>query len=70
LPSLYAENFYNFDLSFCDPQKTVTGFYKFKNAKMNNFSYTLPVNDIYKFTASFSVQITDSTGFLMSRIQK
>jgi hypothetical protein len=66
----YGEPIYDLDFSFSNLAKSITGFYKFQNARLNSFSYSLPLNNIYTLSASFSVEITDSKGFKMSRRQK
>jgi hypothetical protein len=66
----YNEPIYDLDFSFSNLAKSITGFYKFQNARLNSFSYSLPLNNIYTLSASFSVEITDSKGFKMSRRQK
>lgn len=66
----YNEPIYDLDFSFSNLAKSVTGFYKFQNARLNSFNYSLPLNNIYTLSASFSVEITDSKGFKISRKQK
>jgi hypothetical protein len=62
------QNGYNFDISFSNPTNIkATGFYKFKNAKLENFNYSMQVNEIMNFSASFSVDITSTGGFFISR---
>jgi hypothetical protein len=67
---LYNEIGYNFDIAFSDSKKYTTGFYKFRNAKLDSYGYSLPINGIMTFNASFSIEVTDSTGFMMSRLIK
>lgn len=66
---LTNESGYNFDISVSDfyQLNNVTGFYKFRNAKLNNLSYSMEVNNSMKFNAQFSLNITENTGLLMSR---
>ena len=62
------ETGYNFDISFSNPTNIkATGFYKFKNAKLENLNYSMQVNEIMNFSASFSVDITSTGGFFISR---
>ena len=62
------ETGYNFDISFSNPTNIkATGFYKFKNAKLENLNYSMQVNEIMNFSASFSVDITSTDGFFISR---
>jgi hypothetical protein len=58
---------YDLDLSFSSNNANATGWYKFKNAKLNNFNYSMQINDIMKFNASFSVEIDDENGFSIHR---
>lgn len=67
---LYNESGYNFDVSFSEPSKLATGFYSIRDAKLDNFNYSMAVNDILNFTAQFSVETTDSNGFYINRITK
>ena len=62
------ETGYNFDISFSNPTNIkATGFYKFRNVKLENFNYSMQVNEIMNFSASFSVEISNSDGFYISR---
>ncbi|MEY4333700.1 MAG: hypothetical protein RLZZ196_2443, partial [Bacteroidota bacterium] len=65
---LNNESGYDFDIAFSNPTNIkATGFYKLKNAKLENFNYSMQVNDIMNFSASFSVEILNNSGFLISR---
>jgi hypothetical protein len=64
---LYNESGYNFDISFSEPTKFATGFYSITNARLDNFNYSMAVNDVLNFTAEFSVETNDSAGFLIDR---
>jgi hypothetical protein len=64
---LYNESGYNFDISFSEPSKFATGFYSITNARLDNFNYSMAVNDVLNFTAEFSVETNDSAGFLIDR---
>jgi hypothetical protein len=66
---LNNESGYNFDITFSDTEKYITGFYKFKNAKLNSYDYSLPINGIMAFNASFSVELTDSDEFATNSSQ-
>jgi hypothetical protein len=61
------ESGYNFIVSCSDQQKYTTSKYKFENAKLENFNYSLTINNIMKFQASFNVEITDKKGFYINR---
>jgi hypothetical protein len=61
------ETGYDMDISFSSEKANATGWYKFKNAKLNNFNYSMAVNDVMNFSASFSVEINDEEGFFAHR---
>jgi hypothetical protein len=61
------EDLYDVDFSFPNEKKSMTGFYNFQGAKLTSLNYTTQLNDTYKLSASFSVEITENKGFLMSR---
>lgn len=63
---LKNESGYDFDVSVYDDQ--VSGFYKFKNAKLNNFDYSMSINQIMDFNAQFSLEISNEGGLFMSRL--
>ena len=67
---LYNESGYNFDILFSEPTKFATGFYSIKNARLDNFNYSIAINNIINFTAQFSVETNDSKGFFIDRITK
>ena len=67
---LYNESGYNFDILFSEPTKFATGFYSITNARLDNFNYSVAVNNILNFTAQFSVETNDSKGFYIDRIVK
>lgn len=60
------EDVYDVDFSFSNEANSVTGFYNFQGAKLTNLNYSTQINEIYKVSASFSVEITESNGFRMS----
>lgn len=61
------EDLYDVDFSFPNEKKSMTGFYNFQGAKLTSLNYSTQINDIYKLSASFSVEITEKNGFIMSR---
>ncbi len=63
-----SEEEYDFDITFTDPQRTASGQFRIRGAKVNSFSYSLPVNDKIEFTANYSVEVTDASGFFMRRL--
>lgn len=58
---------YDMDISFSSTKANATGWYKFKNARLNNFNYSMGINNIMNFSASFSVEINDNEGFFGHR---
>lgn len=62
------EDLYDVNFSFSNNIKSVTGFYNFQGAKLTSLNYSTQINDIYRMSASFSVEITENKGFLMSAI--
>ena len=65
---LTGESGYEFEIAFSDFNNFVTGFYKVDGAKLDSVSYALAVNGILQFNASFSFQVTDSSGFYVKRL--
>ena len=63
-----SEEDYDFDITFTDPRKTSSGQFRIRGAKINSFSYSLPVNNKLEFTANYSVEVTDASGFFMRRL--
>jgi hypothetical protein len=61
------ENLYDISFAFSNEQNYVTGFYNFQEAKLTSLNYTTQLNNIYKMSASFSVEITENKGFMMNR---
>ena len=61
------ETGYDLDISFSSSNSNATGWYKFKNAKLNNFNFQTEINNIMNFNASFSVEIDDEDGFFIHR---
>jgi hypothetical protein len=64
------EETYDINLNFVNRRRSVTGSYNFKGAKLNSLNYTAQLNNIYKMSASFSVEITEGTGFYMYKRQQ
>jgi hypothetical protein len=69
---LKNETGYDLDVTIYDTVEldNVTGYYKFKNTKLNSFNYSMRVNEIMDFNAQFSLPLTDNSGFLMSKVAK
>jgi hypothetical protein len=65
---LNQESGYDFDIAFSNRNGLkATGYYLFRDAKLDSFNYSMSVNQIMTFSASFSVAITDTTGFFIKR---
>lgn len=64
---LVNESGYSFEVAFCDTKKLVTGYYQIQNAKLENVSYSMNINDTMSFDASFSFQANETGGFFMKR---
>ena len=59
----------DFDIVFSHPGVALaTGFYKFKQAKLENFNYSMQVNNIMNFSASFSTEVANDAGFYIARL--
>jgi hypothetical protein len=65
---IYNESEYDLGVQFTDSKNSATGFYNFKNANLENYNYSMPVNNMMTFSASFAVQITEVDGFFMGRL--
>jgi hypothetical protein len=63
-----SEEDYDFNITFSDPKKTASGQFQIRGAKINFFSYSMPVNDRLEFTANYSVEVTEASGFSMRRL--
>jgi hypothetical protein len=62
------ENDYSFEIQFTNPTNVAaTGLYRFSRAKLESFNYSMAVNNIMSFNASFSVEILSNTGFSIGR---
>lgn len=66
---LTEESGYDFELTFTDDKSsnTPTGFYKIENAKMESMNFSMAVNDIMQFNASFSFQANEIGGLKTKR---
>lgn len=61
------ESGYNFEVSFCNQDKAITGFYKIENAKLESVNYSMQVNNTLNFNASFSFEANETGGLFMKR---
>jgi hypothetical protein len=60
------ENIYDIEFIFKNDIETSTGVYNFQGAKLTSLNYSTQINNIYKMSASFSVEITENKGFIMT----
>ena len=60
------ENIYDIEFIFKNDIETSTGIYNFQGAKLTSLNYSTQINNIYKMSASFSVEITENKGFIMT----
>lgn len=63
-----SEEDYDFNITFSDTKKTASGQFQIRGAKINSFSYAMPVNNRLEFTANYSVEVTEASGFSMRRL--
>jgi hypothetical protein len=65
------ESNYRFNISFSEvtPNKVdpTIGYITIENAKLENFNYSMSVNDIMNFSASFSVELSNDKNFYFGR---
>lgn len=61
------EKKYSFEVAFCDDKKLNTGFYKIDHARLESASYSMSVNNVMQFNASFSFEANEQTGLFMKR---
>jgi hypothetical protein len=65
--SLINESGYSLEIAFSDSKSLKTGFYKIENAKLDNSSISMQVNNTMQLNASFSFEANENGGFLMKR---
>lgn len=60
-----SEQSYDFSISIADVYggNLAETSLNFQNAKLNSFSYSMGINSTMQFSANYSVEITDTTGF-------
>lgn len=61
------ETGYAFDIAFSNKELTTTGTFQFSNAKLESFNHSLAIGGRMEFSASFSVEVTETTGFSAGR---
>jgi hypothetical protein len=57
-----AEEKYDFQIKFSDQKRTTSGAFNFHDARVNSLSYSLDIDGNMQFSASYSIEITSSTG--------
>jgi hypothetical protein len=63
-----SEALYGLTVRFADEQEDSISYYAFKKLRLESFSYSLDINNILNYNASFSCQITDDSNFFIKRI--
>lgn len=65
---LSNQQIYAFTINCINTKNYITGSYKFNNCRLSNFNYSMPLNDVMTFNASFDCTIRSDAGFLMRRV--
>jgi hypothetical protein len=65
---LQNQQVYGFTINCINTKNYITGSYKFNNCRLNNFNYSMPLNNVMTFNASFDCTIRNDAGFLMRRV--
>jgi hypothetical protein len=65
---LQNQQIYGFTINCINTKNYITGSYKFNNCRLSNFNYSMPLNDVMTFNASFDCTIRNDGGFLMRRV--
>jgi hypothetical protein len=61
-----SEEKYNFEIKMINPQNGEQASFLIQNAKINSVSYSLNTNGMMDFSASYSFEINDTGGLIMS----
>jgi hypothetical protein len=61
-----SEEKYNFEIKIINPQNGEQASFLIQNAKINSVSYSLNTNGMMDFSASYSFEINDTGGLIMS----
>ena len=64
---LSNQQIYAFTIHCINNKNYATGSYKFNNCRLTNFNYSMPLNNIMTFNASFDCTIRNDIGFEMKR---
>ena len=64
---LSNQQIYAFTIHCINNKNYATGSYKFNNCRLTNFNYSMPLNNIMTFNASFDCTIRSDVGFEMKR---
>jgi hypothetical protein len=62
------EQVYGFTVNFVNQARYATGSYKFSKLRLENFNYSLNINDTMNYNATFSCQITKNENFQIKRM--
>jgi hypothetical protein len=65
---LQNQQVYGFTINCINTKNYITGSYKFNNCRLSSFNYSMPLNDVMTFNASFDCTIRNDGGFLMRRV--
>ena len=65
---LSNQQIYAFTIHCINNKNYATGSYKFNNCRLTNFNYSMPLNDVMVFSASFDCTIRNDFGFEMKRV--
>lgn len=64
---LFNQQIYAFTIHCINNKNYATGSYKFNNCRLTNFNYSMPLNNVMTFNASFDCTIRNDFGFEMKR---
>ena len=64
---LSNQQVYAFTIHCINNKNYATGSYKFNNCRLTNFNYSMPLNNVMTFNASFDCIIRNDVGFEMKR---
>lgn len=65
---LSNQQIYSFTIHSINNKNYATGSYKFNNCRLTNFNYSMPLNNVMTFNASFDCTIRNDAGFEMKRV--
>jgi hypothetical protein len=65
---LSSQQVYGFTINCINSENYATGSYKFNNCRLTSFNYSMPLDDVMTFNASFDCTIRNDVGFEMKRV--